>query len=761
MPSEGPNAFSPRTGDLLISSDESGVYNAYRLKLTTGERTALTQSDTSPIFALSWFLDDDRFLYSQDGGGDELDHVYVRLESGESVDLTPGEQLKAGLVGWQADGSAFYLFSNERDPQAFDVYRYSTEDYSRQRIYENTGTYALGSLSSDGRFLVLEKTYTFANSDLYLVDLTEQNAQAKLITAHEGDVAVSSYTFNPSDTAIIYATNAYGEFEQAWQYELATGEHTPLIAEDWDVMYVSYSPSGRYRVSAVNDDARTAVTIHDASSDKTVEMDGLPDGNPYGVRFSRDESAIAFTLDSDTAPSDIYHMPLDGSSARKLTNALNPAIESARLAEGKIARFESYDGLSIPGILYRPHQASADSPVPALVYVHGGPGDQSRRWYDPDIQHLVNHGYAIYAINNRGSSGYGKTFYHLDDQQHGEADLGDVVASRDFLARMDWIDGERIGIFGYSYGGYMVAAALAFEPEAFAVGINLFGVTNWVRTLSSMPEWWGDERDALFAELGNPETDKERLYRISPLFHAENIVRPLLVVQGANDPRVLKVESDELVANVRANGVPVEYVLFDDEGHGFRSRKNRITASEAYLRFLDSYLGSANDEAAADISTDTTTVYLVRHAEKAADGSRDPALTNMGEQRAITFAEMLRGKPLTHVFSTPYTRTRQTATPTAIAHGLEIEEYDPSEAEKMVSKLKTLTGTILVTGHSNTIPGLVNLLTGETFADLDESVYDHVFIVSINEKGSAQLRLDYTEPRTPAPAEFKAMRAQP
>jgi broad specificity phosphatase PhoE len=164
---------------------------------------------------------------------------------------------------------------------------------------------------------------------------------------------------------------------------------------------------------------------------------------------------------------------------------------------------------------------------------------------------------------------------------------------------------------------------------------------------------------------------------------------------------------------------------------------------------------------AADIAAADPTIYLVRHTEKVGDGSRNPALTDLGKQRAITIADLLREKPVTHVFSTPYTRTRQTATPTAIAHGLEIEEYDPSEAEKMVSKLKTLTGTILVTGHSNTIPGLVNLLTGETFADLDESVYDHVFIVSINENGSAQLRLDYTEPRTPAPAEFKAMRAQP
>ena len=260
------------------------------------------------------------------------------------------------------------------------------------------------------------------------------------------------------------------------------------------------------------------------------------------------------------------------------------------MVEGVVVRFSSYDGVEIPGILYQPKNASAANPVPALVWVHGGPGGQSRKGYSAAIQHLVNHGYAVYQINNRGSSGYGKTFYHLDDLKHGEADLGDVVASREFLSSFEWINGDRVGIIGGSYGGYMVAAALAFEPESFDVGINIFGVTNWVRTLESIPPWWGSFRTALFAELGDPSTDKDRLTAISPLFHAEKIIKPLLVVQGANDPRVLQVESDELVERVMANEVPVEYVLFDDEGHGFRKRINRVTASEAYLSFLEKHL---------------------------------------------------------------------------------------------------------------------------------------------------------------------------
>ena len=233
-----------------------------------------------------------------------------------------------------------------------------------------------------------------------------------------------------------------------------------------------------------------------------------------------------------------------------------------------------------------------ENQVPALVWVHGGPGGQSRTGYNANIQYLVNHGYAVLAVNNRGSSGYGKTFFHMDDRKHGEVDLQDCVLARKYLESLTWIDKDLIGILGGSYGVYMVAAALTFEPEAFEVGIDIFGVTNWVRTLKSIPPWWESFRESLYAELGDPAQDEERLHRISPLFHAKNITKPLLVIQGKNDPRVLKVESDELVEIVKSNGVPVVYIVFDDEGHGFKNKANRITAAKAYRDFLDRYLKS-------------------------------------------------------------------------------------------------------------------------------------------------------------------------
>jgi dipeptidyl aminopeptidase/acylaminoacyl peptidase len=342
-------------------------------------------------------------------------------------------------------------------------------------------------------------------------------------------------------------------------------------------------------VSALNADASTRLTITDPTG-RSLELKGVPAGDVGGVRFNPEETMLAFTVASDTSPTDIFVADLQTGQTRRLTKALNPAIDETMLVEASVARFKSYDGLEIPGILYRPREATADNPVPAIVLVHGGPGGQSRRGYSPMIQHLVNNGYAVYAINNRGSSGYGKTFFHMDDKRHGDVDLKDVVASKAFLQSMDWVADDRIAIMGGSYGGYMVAAALAFEPQVFDAGINIFGVTNWVRTLNSIPAWWSSFRESLYDEMGDPKTDSARHQQISPLFHAKNIVKPMLVVQGANDPRVLQVESDELVAAVKANGVPVEYLLFPDEGHGFLRKQNRVRASEAYLRFLDMHL---------------------------------------------------------------------------------------------------------------------------------------------------------------------------
>lgn len=585
------SSFSHDEERILISTDATGVFNAYSQPFDGGPPQQLTRSESDSIFALSWFPNDDRFLYTADQGGNELNHIYVRETDGSVRDLTPGDELKAIFGGWSGDRNSFWILTNERDPRYFDLYRYEVDSYERELVMKNEEGWMPGDISLDGRWVALDKPRTNADSDIYIWDAQAPETAPVHITAHEGDVLHSSLTFSPDSTRFYYATNGRGEFRQVWSYDIETQQHAAVVEADWDVIFLSFSETGRYRVTGINQDARTLVTILDMDTGQELQIPDLPPGDVSRVRFSRSESKMAFYLSSDASPPNLHVLELDDLQARRLTDSLNPAISSEHLVESEVVRYQSYDGLEIPALLYKPKSASGQGPVPALVWVHGGPGGQSRKGYSPTLQHLVNHGYAVLAVNNRGSSGYGKTFHHMDDQKHGDVDLKDCVWARRFLESLDWVDSSRIGIIGGSYGGYMVAAALAFEPDVFDVGINIFGVTNWLRTIKSIPPWWEAQKEALYAEMGDPATDEERLHAISPLFHASNITKPILVIQGANDPRVLQAESDELVDAVRKTGVPVEYVLFPDEGHGFRKKANRIAASNAYVEFLSSHLG--------------------------------------------------------------------------------------------------------------------------------------------------------------------------
>ncbi|WP_340677716.1 S9 family peptidase [Paraglaciecola sp.] len=573
---------------VLVSNDATGIYNAYEIPLDGSATKQLTQSTLESIYVNSWFPKDDRFIYTADKGGDELDHVFVQGADGKVVDLTPGEGLKANFVGWNADDQHFYVISNERNPQFFDLYQYATDDYSRQLIYQNADGLALETVSPDGNWMVGSKENSNADSDLFLIDLKNPTLNPLLITPHEGDVSHSAYTFSTDNQTLVYATNQNGEFVEAWQYDLTNKAHKPLLKADWDVSFVYFSKDGKYRISGVNADAQTKLTIVNTQTGKDIVLPSMPEGDLRGVSFSQDSSTMVFYLNSDTSPSNLYVYRVGQDKVTRLTNSGNPDINEAFLVTGEVVRFDSFDGVSIPGILYKPQQA-VDKKVPALVWIHGGPGGQSRKGYSALIQHLVNNGYAILQINNRGSSGYGKTFFHLDDKRHGQDDLQDVVYCKQYLQSLAWVENDNIGVIGGSYGGYLTMAAMTFTKE-FKVGINIFGVTNWVRTLKSIPPYWESFRKSLYDELGDPEQDEERLHSISPVFFGHKVTSPVLVVQGANDPRVLKIESDEMVEAIRAGGTYVDYLVFDDEGHGFSKKDNRIAASNKFVSFLDTYL---------------------------------------------------------------------------------------------------------------------------------------------------------------------------
>jgi dipeptidyl aminopeptidase/acylaminoacyl peptidase len=584
-------SFSADGKSILVSSDKTGVYNAWSVPTDGGEPLALTESTTDAINVESYFPADDRFLYTSDQGGNELSHLFVRERDGSVSDLTPGDKLKASFRGWSRDDRSFFLATNEREPRFFDLYEMAADGYRKTLLYRNDAGYELGPVSSDKRFIALRETRTETDTDIHLFD--RQTGRDRVLTAHTGEVFNDPQEFSRDGRWLYYLSDEASEFRYLVRMDLESGHREVIEKPDWDVEGAGFSRHGTYLWIAINADARTELRLYHEKTMQPVTLPALPRAALTSLVFSADEKRAAFYVNGCRQPSDLYLLDLETGHARALTHGLNAAIRPDDLVEGEVARFHSYDNVEIPGILYKPHQAGIDARAPALVWVHGGPGDQSRLTYNGLLQYLVNHGYVVFAINNRGSHGYGRTFYSMDDRKHGDADLGDCVASKKFLTASGFVDPARIGIIGGSYGGYMVLAALAFRPDEFVAGVDLFGVSNWVRTLTSIPPYWESFRKALYKEIGDPRLDEAYLKRISPLFHADAIRRPLMVLQGANDPRVLKVESDEIVAAVRAHGVPVEYLVFDDEGHGFRRKENRNRGYGGVLAFLDQHVKTA------------------------------------------------------------------------------------------------------------------------------------------------------------------------
>ena len=580
-------SFSPDQRSILVSSNETGIYNVYAIPVEGGDPVQLTRSTDNSVFSRGYFPNDARFLYTSDEGGNELNHIYVQGPDGSVTDLTPGESLKANFMGWAQDDQSFFISTNERDNRYFDLYEYDAETYERTMIFENNKAYELGGVSPDKRYISMTITNTNADNDAYVYD--RETGAVRHLTEHEGDIQYYPEMFSKDSKSLYYTTDEDNEFMYLVRHDLETNGIEEILKVDWDVMYAYLTKNGKYMVVGINNDGRTELRLYEADTMTRVALPEMPDVNIAAVSISRNEEDMAFYANSSKMPGDLFYYDFSGNEPVQLTRSLNPGIIPNHLVDGEVVRFNSFDDVEIPGILYKPHQASAANKVPALVWVHGGPGGQSRIGYNPLIQYLVNHGYAVYAINNRGSSGYGKTFFHLDDQKHGTDDLDDCVESKNMLTATGYVDPDKIAIIGGSYGGYMTLAALTFRPDEFAAGVNLFGISNWVRTLESIPPWWESFRKYLENEMG-PFDDMEFFRAKSPLFHADNIERPLMVLQGANDPRVIKAESDDIVAAVRQNNVPVEYLVFEDEGHGFVKKENQIEAYSAILGFLDQYV---------------------------------------------------------------------------------------------------------------------------------------------------------------------------
>ncbi len=581
--------FNADETKVLADDNGSGIYNIYAINLADTSSKQLTHSTKDSYFSVGYVPGTNDFLYTADQGGNENNHIYLQKADGAAIkDVTPWANSTNSANGWSADKKYLYVISNKRDPKFFDVYKLDATTWKEELIYQNDGGYSPGPVSKLERYIALNKTITTDKNELYLYDRTTKTTK-KL--SNDSEATWYPTAFTKGDSSLYYVTNDGSEFSYLVKYNLATGHTAKVYSTGWDVVGMELSDQENYYTVYVNEDGKTKVLLFDYKTGSKVDFPELKDGEVKSAVFSPSEKNMMLTVGSSVSPNNLYVYNLEKKELKPITRTLNPAVKAEDLVTAEVVRFKSFDGKEIPAIYYKPKNASKSTPVPAILWIHGGPGGQSTTGFSNQIQFFVNHGYAVLAVNNRGSSGYGKTFYKLDNKDHSNGDLNDCIWAKKWLQQQAYIDTAKIGILGGSYGGCMVLGALAFHPNEFKVGVDLFGVANWMRTLKSIPPYWEAQRKALYDELGDPYTiDSVHLKKISPLFHYQTINKPLIVFQGMNDVRVLPIESKEIVDGVKKNGVPVEYVTYPNEGHGFTKKENQITTAKKTLAFLDKYL---------------------------------------------------------------------------------------------------------------------------------------------------------------------------
>ncbi len=583
------SAFNADETKILTGANTTGIFNLYELSIGDTSMKPLTKSTKESFFAIDYLPGTGKYLYSADQGGNENSHIYLQSPGDTAAkDITPWMGSANNMFGWSVDKKAIYISSNRRDPKYFDIWKADTATWNFTLFFQNDSGYDASDISKSERYITLTKAITTDKNELYLFD---RNAKTMKRISNDNEATWNSSGFEKNDSIFYYTTNDGNEFSYLVKYNIKRGVGEKFYGTNWDVGGMSLSENEKYHTIFINEDGKNKIMLYDHATNKPVDFPEIKDGDIKGVIISPTEKNMLLTVGSSRSPNNLYSYNFETKTLKQLTQTLNKEVDVNDLVSAEVVRFKSFDGKEIPAIFYKPLTASKNNKVPALLWIHGGPGGQTRIGFSNSIQHLVNHGYAVLAVNNRGSSGYGKTFYKMDNKDHSNGDLKDCVWGKKWLQQQDYIDTAKIGIEGGSYGGCMVLGALAFHPDEFKVGVNLFGVANWIRTLRSIPPYWESFKKALYEEMGDPNTaDSVRLKNISPLFNYQKIKKPLLVFQGMNDVRVLPVESDEIVAGVKKNNVPVEYITFPDEGHGFAKKENQITTSDKTLEFLDKYL---------------------------------------------------------------------------------------------------------------------------------------------------------------------------
>jgi dipeptidyl aminopeptidase/acylaminoacyl peptidase len=583
-------SFSHDGKRLAYLSDEGGRLDVWVQPVAGGKPVQVTHvAGVLHAFAFSPVSDD--LLYEADAGGNDETRLYLTDAAGRAPrELVPGlpAGARAGYLAWARDGRSFLYITNLPGQDFTEIHQRELASGSTETLWKSPANLSFSLASPDLRRAVFQEVLSDVDFNLYLFE--RGAAEPVPLTPHEGAVAFTPTAFSPDGGTLYYTSTAEGEYTALYAMDLKTRASRLVHRRDWDVDTGEVSRGGRYLVTVTNADGTPEVELEELATGRTVPLPHPALGGAFvPVAFSGSDRYLAATLVTDTAPESLYLIDLAKGSARPLAESLPSSLRGRRMAAGKAVRIRSFDGLEVPALLYQPE---GPGPFPAVIDVHGGPNAQSKRRFSGLRQYLVSKGYAVLAPNVRGSTGYGKTYARMDDLDLGGAPLQDLLACKRWLAANARVDGSRVAVLGASYGGYMALAAAAFTPEEFAAHVDYFGISDFKSLVESYPPYWAVYSPFTFRKYGDPKNPEHARYQHdrSPIHFTDRVRRPLLVVQGENDPRVKRDQSDRLVAALAGREVPVHYLMLPGEGHGFSRNASRLRAWEATDRFLDRYL---------------------------------------------------------------------------------------------------------------------------------------------------------------------------
>ena len=585
----GSPSLSPDGKRLAFVSDRTGTPQVWVAPLDGGAPVQVTNG-ADPVSRVIWSPDGAWLSLSfAPGGGMNTQIAIVRPDGKDLRRLTDGGRETNNLGGWTHDGRRLTMGSNRASPSSIDAYVVDPVSGDRQLVSGGKGVQTLEDVSRDGTRALVARLRGRGDNDLYLVDL--QSHAESLVTPHDPPGSFSG-VFAP-DGRTIYLSSDKDRDKPAFAriaLEGGTRAGAPQILaarDDAELGGFAIDDAGTTAALLWNVAGRNELAFVDLASGKQTAGPKLPGEIVGALTFSKDGRQLAMTIGGATAPSDIWILDVATRRLRQITQTPHEGVDLSTLARPQLVTFKAHDGLELSGWLYRP--AGAAAPGPFVVSFHGGPEGQERPGFRSDYQALVARGIGVVAPNVRGSSGFGKRFVNLDNgplRVEGIKDLKDCV---DYLIANRLADPKRVGITGGSYGGYMTLVGVTFYPDLFAAAVDLYGMVNFFTFFERTEPWMAAISTT---EYGDPKTQPDLLRDLSPLGKLDRIRTPLMVQHGANDTNVPVVEAEQVVASLKRRGVPVEYILFPDEGHGFRKEKNRITSTVKMVEFFAARLGT-------------------------------------------------------------------------------------------------------------------------------------------------------------------------